>query len=198
MPPSQPPGYVPTNYLDQIAPPEKKPSLNNKFFFGLVGGGLLLIVIFGFFILSAGASPTKNLQRLAARLTNLEQVAEDSQGKIKDSKLRSINSSLLLYLKNTNRDMEAPLKADNIKLKKNDVDPTAAKLNETLENARLNATFDRTYASEMKHQLETTSIIMNSVYKTTNKKSIKAFLEPSAKDLASLYKQLAEYSASSS
>lgn len=196
--PMQPPDPVPVNYLDQIASPEKKPGLSNKLFFALVGGGLIMAALFAILIFNSGSNPTKDLQALAIKLNNLTRVVEESHEKIKDSKLRSINSSLSIYLTNTTRDIAEPLAAGNIKLKKEDVDPDAAVLDEALENARLNATFDRTYASEMRYQLETTSILMNRIYKSTNKKSIKAFLENSSKDLDSLYKQLEMYSASSS
>ena len=146
-PTPQPPQYS-IDYLNQISPqaPRKQP---NKLF-AIIGIGVILLilvfVIIGFAQLSS--APSNKLQTLAARLTTLQSVAEKSQANIKSNQLRGTNSSLTLYLTNANRDIVAPLASNNVDIKKLDKEIVAkekgTKLSSTLEDARLNALFDRT------------------------------------------------------
>ena len=209
MQPQQPapnlqPNPMPSNYLDQIAVPQNKPGMGNKLFLGVIGGALLIVImlVVGMVLSSGGSSKAISTQRLALRLQTLQKVADDSHKNIKSSTLRSIDSNLTAYLVNANRDIETPLKAANIDIKKLDkklvAEEDGKKLTAALEDARLNATFDRTYAREMSYQLETTATMMSSLYKTTKSKSLKSFLEPSYKDIKSLQKQFSDFSASSS
>jgi len=197
------PNPMPSNYLDQIAVPQKKPGMGNKLFLGIIGGALVLIIMLVVGMLLSGGSSSKAIstQRLALRLQTLQKVADDSHANIKSSKLRSIDSNLTTYLVNANRDIATPLKAANIDIKKLDkklvTEENGEKLTATLEDARLNGTFDRTYAREMSYQLETTATMMSSLYKTTKSKSLKSFLEPSYKDIKALQKQFSDFSASS-
>ena len=69
------------------------------------------------------------------------------------------------------------------------------KLKTTLEDARLNATFDRTYAREMSYQLETVAALMKDIYTNTNSKSLKTFLEATDNNLQPIKQQLAEFNA---
>ena len=198
------PNPMPSNYLDQIATPQKKPGMGNKLFLGIIVGALLLVVMLvaGMLLSSGGSSRTISTERLALRLQTMQKVADASHKNIKSSTLRSIDSNLTSYLVNANRDIAAPLAAAKIDIKKLDkkliAEENGDELIASLEDARLNATFDRTYAREMAYQLETTATLMNSLYKTSKSKSLKAFLEPSYKDIASLQKQFSDFSASSS
>lgn len=198
------PNPMPSNYLDQIATPQQKPGMGNKLFLGIIGGALLLVImlVVGMLLAGGGSSRAISTERLALRLQTLQKVAEDSHKNIKSSTLRSIDSNLTAYLVNANRDITEPLKAADIDIKKLDkklvAEENGEELTASLEDARLNATFDRTYAREMSYQLETTATLMNSLYKTSKSKSLKAFLESSYKDIKSLQKQFSDFSASSS
>lgn len=207
MQPQQPPQLSPTplpsDYLDQIATSPKKPMMNSKLVLGLIGGGIVLLIILVLFIVtSSGGTKTVSLERLGLRLQMLQKVSTDAQKNISSSSLRSINSNLKTSLINTNRDIVTPLEAAAVDLKKTNktlvTEETGETLTGALENARLNATFDRTYAKEMAYQLDTTTVLMNSLLQSTKSKSLKTFLESSVKELQALQKQFAEYNSANS
>jgi hypothetical protein len=203
QPPQLSPNPVPSDYLDQIATPQQKPGIDNKLFLVIIAGAVLLIVILAITIFSSlGGSKSVSTERLALRLQTLEKVSQDSQKRLASSALRSTNSNLRASLINANRDIATPLKAAEINLKKADkklvAEENGTKLKAALEDARLNATFDRTYAKEMSYQLETTTILMNRLLATTKSTSLKTFLNASLKDLVSLQKQFSKYSSANS
>ena len=85
---------------------------------------------------------------------------------------------------------------DLTKIDKNVIDKeNGSELTKKLEDARLNAVFDRTYAREMTYQLATVDSLMNQVYKSTKSTSLKTFLESSNSNLQSLKKQFSEFNA---
>lgn len=179
----QPPTQLPTDYLNQISPQAPKRS---PFTFGikqvLVLGGALIILVIIIAAVIGGANGGKKapLERLSVRLTNTEAVANNAQTNLKSSQLRSLNASLKLYFTNTNRDIATPLVAAGITTKKIDKNIIASEstsaMTARLEDARLNAVYDRTYAREMAYQLGNTLTLMNQLYKTTKSESLKTFL----------------------
>lgn len=203
MQPSQPPilpNPIPSNYLDEIAGPQKQPGMSNKLFLGIIAGAVLIIVIFFIALFSGGDSKAISTERLALRLQTLQKVSDGTHKNLKDSKLRALNSRLVTQLTNTNRDIAAPLKAAGINIKKTDKKLTAQengeKLTKKLEDARLNGMLDRVYANEMSHELETSAIMMENLFKSTKSKSLKKFLEDSYDDLSALQKEFEDYTGS--
>ncbi|MDB5177910.1 MAG: hypothetical protein JWO61_293 [Candidatus Saccharibacteria bacterium] len=177
--------------------------MNSKLVLALIGGGVLLLIILILFIVSSnGGTKTVSLERLGLRLQTLQKITTDAQKNIKSSSLRSINSNLKTSLINTNRDIASPLTAAKVDLKKTDkqlvTEENGEALTASLENARLNATFDRTYAKEMAYQLDRTTVLMNSLLKSTKSTSLKTFLGTSTKDLSALQKQFAQYNSANS
>lgn len=142
----------PVDYLNQIAPQVQKPVMNKKGVFVLIGAVIFLLIIAVFAITSSGNGPVEKMQTLAARLKTLHTIATSSQKNIKSGALRSANSNLSIYLANTNRDIVAPLSKNGVNTKS--INSSIEKkekgeaLTKTLEDARLNAIFDRTYARE--------------------------------------------------
>lgn len=190
----------PIDYLNQIAPQAPKQGINNKLFFLLIGGGLLIAIIVGVLALTSGNNgPTQKIQTLAARLTTLQSIAGDAQKNIKSGQLRTTNSTLNIFLTNANRDIIEPLSKNGVDIKKIDKSIQAKengeKLKAELEDARLNATFDRTYAREMSFQLETVAALMKDIYQNSNSKSLKEFLEATDTNLQPIKKQLADFNA---
>ena len=203
MQPSQPPilpNPIPSNYLDEIAGPQKQTGMSNKLFLGIIAGAVLIIVIFFIALFSGGDSKAISTERLALRLQTLQKVSDGTHKNLKDSKLRALNSRLITQLTNTNRDIAAPLKAAGINIKKTDKKLTAQengeKLTKKLEDARLNGMLDRVYANEMSHELETSAIMMENLFKSTKSKSLKKFLEDSYDDLSALQKEFEDYTGS--
>ncbi len=186
------------DYLNQIAPqaPKKKWFIQPRFI--AIGiGGLILLIILGTAV--AALQPDTNLpKQLAARLQSTETIVGGAQSKIKSSSLRALNSSLKIYLTNTNRDITAPLMKDNIdvtKLDKTIVDSEAGTtMQSKLEDARLNAKYDIVYASEMSYRLEDAIMTpMQQIYKTTGNQNLKTVLNTAYTNLVPIQKQFSDY-----
>lgn len=198
-PSSQPP----LDYLNQIAPsaPKKAP-----FQFNLrtaIIGGVLLIGLFvainaiSSFISSSQKDPW---MQLSARLSATEEIVATAGPLIKNSQLKSANSDLSLYLANTIRDIDTPLKSlgiDNAKISK---DILAKESNEAmakrLEDARLNAKYDSTYSREMAYQLATVLSLIKQLYETSSKAETKSTLSTAYDSLVPIQKTFADFSAS--
>ncbi len=189
------------DYLNEISPQQKKPGMSNKLFFIVIGGGLLVAAIVGILLLTStgSAGPTEKMGTLASRLITLKTISTSAQRNIKSGDLRSTNSNLDLFLTNANRDIVEPLSTNGVTISKIDKKIVAEEKNEdlveTLENARLNAVFDRTYSREMAFQLDTVATLMKDIYTSTNSKSLKEFLEATDKNLQPIKKQLVEFNA---
>lgn len=188
------------DYLNQIAPPAKKPGLSNKLFLGIVAGGILLAIVVGFSLMNGGQTNTQQLETLTARLQTLQKVSTASQRNIKSGTLRNTNSNLSIFLTNADRDIAGPVKNSGVDIKNLDKNITAAEngaaLTAKLEDARLSATFDRTYAREMNYQLATVTNLMKQIYSHTNSKSLKQFIDATNKNLQPISQQLESFTGS--
>lgn len=201
---SQPsvPTSLPTDYLNQIAPQAPKKPI---FSFGIkqiiiVGAALIVLVIILAVVVGNIANSKKDpLEHLSARLTATQAVVIAAQPNLKSSELRSLNSNLSLYMTNTNRDITAPLTAAGINTKKLSKTIVASEstsaLSARLEDARLNAVFDRTYAREMAYQLSTSMTLMNQIYTSTGNADLKTFLQSAYDNLKPTEESFANFTA---
>lgn len=197
MYPDSNPTPAPIDYLNQIAPTPKKPGINKRtLVLVVVGIGIILALVAAFVIFAGGKAdgPTNATQTLAARLQQMQVIADKSQKNIKSSELRGININLIIFLTNANRDITTPLTASGIDSKKLDktivakekADPITA----DLEDARLNAVFDDTYAREMSYKLKTVSLLMEDIHSRTKSKSMEKFLLDTDENLQPIKEQL--------
>ena len=198
-----PNSQYPIDYLNQIAPQSKKSGPSNRILVLVVIIGGVLALIVGFLMLiSSGNGPTDASQTLAARLKTLQTVSDKSQKNIKSSALRGINSNLKIFLTSANRDIGEPLSTTGVDIAKLDKNIVAkengTKLSESLEDARLNANFDNTYAREMSFQLATVEAVMGDIYEKTKSDSLKEFLLETSDNLQPIKKQLDEFNSTSS
>jgi uncharacterized protein YpmB len=182
------------DYLNQIAPAAKKPGMSNKLMIIIISLGVALVLIVGLMVFSSSsAGPTQDMETLAARLQTLQTISDSSQKTIKSSNLRSTNSTLTLFLTNANRDIVTPLAKNQVDVKKLSKTIVAAengsKLTATLENARLNAVYDGTYAREMSYQLATVVALMKKIYTSSSSKSMKDFLNSTDSNLQPIKNQ---------
>jgi hypothetical protein len=193
---------LPVDYLNQIAPQAPKKPM---FTFGIkqvimIGAVLIVLVIILAIIVNSVAGGSKDpLEHLSARLTATQTVATNAQTNLKSSELRSLNSNLKLFLTNTNRDIGAPLLSAGVNAAKLDktivsAESTAA-LSARLEDARLNAVYDRTYAREMAYQLGQTMTLMEQINSSTSNAKLKAFLRTTYTSLKPTQESFANFQA---
>lgn len=181
----------PVDYLNQIAPKTTKPSLlkPGPKLLALIGGILVVIVIILSItvnvIVDARRTP---LETLASRLTATETIVTDAQANLKSSQLRSLNSSLKLYLTNVNRDIGGVLDQAGVDTAKIDdsilTQESTTALSERLEDARLNGIYDRTYAREMAYKLATTLSLVQDISAGSYSDEVKTFAEDVYTNLA--------------
>lgn len=197
----QPPAQSP-DYLNQIAPEAQK---TLPFKFGpkllIIIGAILvvLIIIISITVTIIVGSQRQPLQQLAARLATTETIANDAQPNLKSSQLRSLNSNLKIYLTNTNRDISQPLLSGGVNtaklpesiLKKE----SGGTISATLEDARLNAVFDRTYAREMTHVLGSTLALMKQIRSSTSSTELRTFLDSALTDLTLIHESFSSFDA---
>lgn len=200
MYPTEQPQNYSIDYLNQIAPQAPKSRFDPKFRLIAIVLAVATLVTIILVIISGLAGGSKNdLQQLAARLATTEKLATDAQKNLKSSELRSLNGSLKILLTNTNRDIAEPLKLNGIAADKLDkaiiAKEDGAKIIATLEDARLNTTYDRTYAREMSYQLETIVLQMKELHASTSSQSLKSFLDTSYKNIQPIQKQFSELNA---
>lgn len=196
---------TPNNYLDQIAAPAGKASfVSGKIKLLIIGLGIAAVaIIIAMIVVNIhSASRVDPWNTLVARLDTTEKIANSATKNIKSSQLRSLNSEIKLFLTDTNNSIQAPLKTlkiDRSKLSEGITKKESADLVlERLEDARLNAVYDRTYATEMKYQLSILLSSLQQTYQVTNKVETKQFLDKSYTSLKATHDSLANYSAASS
>jgi hypothetical protein len=195
--PFQQPQYS-IDYLNQIAPQSHRPTPKWQRFaiLGVIIVGVIVLLM-GIVTILGGSSPAK-LPTMAARLQTLQKIVDAAQPQIKANTLRVTNSNLSLYLVDANRDMVAPLKANNVDPAK--LDKTVLKkedgsaLTATLEDARLNAVYDRTYAREMNYQLTTFLLLMKDIRASSSSRSLDTFIDTTSANLKTSQEQFASYS----
>jgi hypothetical protein len=194
----------PIDYLDSISTVPRKPAggVSNKLFFGAIISAVLVIIFVGALVLfNSGSDSKENLSRLSVRLENLQKISDDSRKKIVSSGLRATNINLTLALTNGNRDIAEILTANDIDPQKisssiKDEEKTD-ELTERLEDARLNAIFDRTYAREMSYELETLIVLIKQLETDTSDDAEKEFLATLRTNLEPLQKQFSDFSLAS-
>lgn len=198
-----PNGQTPLDYLNQIAPQapkQKKFGLNLR---TVLIGGIILVVLVIILSIAAGAivnSRKDPWQQLSARLTTTKGIVDDASKKLKNSQIRSANSDLKLYLTNTQRDLTPQLTELNIKTDALS-DSIVAEEKRTamikrLEDARLNAKFDSTYAREMNYQLSTLLALYQKMYAAGGTTSQRTYLKSAYDNLAPIHQSIADFSAS--
>lgn len=192
----------PGEYLNQIAAQgPKKPNIFRDQPLILAGAVAILLLII-IIVVSSLSGNSKLTEKLAARLTTTEQTAQSATTNLKSSQLRALNSNLKSYFANAINDITPILASDNIKIKSLDKNVLTAESNadllSTLEDARLNAVYDRTYAREMAYQLDTIMTLMLQIYNNTSNKELRTFLDNARKNLEPWQKEFADFNLAAS
>jgi hypothetical protein len=195
-------GQTPLDYLNQIAPqaPKKQVfTLNLRTILLGAAAVVVLIIIIATLVGALSSSNKEPWQQLAARIDTTTEVVDGATKNIKSSQLRSINSDLKLYLSNTRRDIASPLQSLDInpeKIPENIVTvEQSTGITERLEDGRLNARYDSTYAREMKYQVATILSLLQELYSTNVGPQTKATLTVAYDNLLPTYTTLTEFNA---
>lgn len=199
------PNPTPVDYLNQIAPQTSKKKI---FTFGprsfiLIGIALVVLVIAVSIIVNVIINTQRHpLEQLSARLNATATVVNGAQTKLKSTQLRSLNSNLKIYLTNTNRDIADPLLSAGVNVTKLSAsvtkDESSDALTARLEDARLNAVYDRTYAREMAYQLATIVTLMKQIDSSTSNQKLKNFLDSAYTNLVPTQKAFEDFNAANS
>jgi len=194
-----PNGQAPLDYLNQIAPQAPKRHLFELNLRTIITGAIILVIIMIIISLVSGAiagARKEPWQQLSARLDATATIADEATSNIKSSQLRSSNSDLKLYLTNTQRDLTAHLVRLNIDPKKLPASivakESATSMLADLEDGRLNARYDSTYAREMGYQTATLIALLNQLITSTSGTS-KAFVQTAHDNLYPTYKAIADF-----
>lgn len=209
-------------YLDEIAAKSrpvkpKKASILSPKLMVIIGGGLglvILLAIVGAMLGNAMGRVGKDAERISFRMERITEIIKEYKGDLKAPKLRSVSVSLDGVLKESNGQMKKIL-AEEFKVSAKDgkdkgkgkdkggkLDKKAIeeesenynKINEALENARLNGVLDRTYAREMALQVALLISMESELAERSEKKVVDEFVAKSLGNLQKIYKQLSEYS----
>lgn len=192
-----------SDYLNQIAPQAQVKTMNPFFLWGIIGAVLVLAIVVVLGVSSASGGPSSSsVISVAAKLANLKTVSDTAKEHIQSSELRTFNSMLNISLTNVNRDLTDTLKSQDVSLKdKKDPAVIAATkeseaLSQRLEDARLNAVYDRTYAREMTYALKTLRSDMLVLYKKTRSTDLKTTLSSADDDMKTVVEGLESFNAS--
>ncbi len=187
------------DYLDTIAPPPRGPKLfSGSFTWILIGMAILFMFGVGIISLFSGKSNTTTAQTLYDRYDYYLKAVPNYHRYIKSSKLSGTDSDFKIFITNAQRDLIEPMSTNGLILKNLDktiranqkayIDAIIAKL----EDARLNATLDRNYASEMAYQAQAMIVMYNTMAKSTSK-SISDNAKKALPTVTSIQKAFADF-----
>ena len=190
------------DYLNQIAPQQSNSGMSNKLFFIIIGIVLFIAMIVGIMVFSSGSNNTDKILTLAVKTGQLQMITTDASERITSNKLQVINSSLDLHLTNIGRELAEPLLAEEVNLEElieSSVEGgDNAELVETLDEAKLNAVYDRVYAREMAYELAIMFALVSEIEIETTNSSILKTLADLRKDLTPIREELAGFNESPS
>ena len=197
--PQVPPPPTSPTYLDQIAAQPTQATMKPWVLWSLIGGVILLVIIVGMMVMSAGGpSQTDRLKSFIYRVNALQKLADDNAKNIQDSKLLAENAQMSSILTGVSQQSATPLANNGIKKlpeepKNSPVAAEYAKLATTLDNARLNVVFDRTYSREVTYQLRTLRADITILLKHSRSTSLTTYLKASDANLKPLETEFADF-----
>lgn len=191
------------DYLDQIAPATRQKALPTKFILiGVVIAAIIAVFLFIGIALNGRPSTSEQMMKLYARLNTLQTITSTEQKSLKDTQLRTANSSLSLLLTNSIRDIGKTLttgSSNGVKVPQTltaSEKAYAQKLTDKFTDAKLNVELDSTYAREMAYQLSLVHTMMKSLYNGASSNSTKMLLQQTSDTLTPLQQTFSDFSGS--
>lgn len=193
-------GQYSVDYLNQVAGGSTtgSNSIDKKFIFIIAGVVAALIVAAALLFMQPKAAADNKPVRLYTTLIDTEKSTSKSGKLLKSSQLVSINSSMRTNIINAARDMEEPLTATgqkpaSLKSAANKAPYHDEKFAAALEDARLNAVYDRVYANEINTKLKYIIAYMEAIKKSTSSKKMKTFIDKNLPSMKTVQKAVDEF-----
>ncbi len=196
-------GQSPLDYLNQIAPeaPKRSTAFKSKpMMLIVIGlGAVVVVTIVALLVNSVAASRKEPWAQFVVKMNTVETMANSASDKLKSSHMRTLNSSITLFITNTRRDLAPYLLSAGVDAKK--LPPAIVAIEkaqspmERLETGRLNAKYDSTYAREMAYQLGSLLSILQELYAQSSGQATRTYLQTTYNNLAPTQKSLAEFNA---
>lgn len=191
------------DYLNKLAgtttPTKSAAPANQKII--LIGVGvflaLSLAVLLLIFANQKGPSGPPAEQTLYTTIFNSAEISSEASKHIKNSQLSSLNSAYHGQLVNDLTAMSEPLAKRGIDAKElGKAAKKAAEFEEVLqklEDARLNAVYDKTYAAELDYQLQSIIMLMEKVEKLSSNKDMVEFVKKGSDNYTTIQDGLKDY-----
>lgn len=188
----------PASYLDQIAAPAQRKTMQPWQLWGMIGAVLLVVIVSFLMLMSGGKGQPQKMTDLVYRVQALENLTSTSGKQIQSSRLQALNASLNTILTGIDQQSADSLAIYNIKKlpsapKTSPITGEYTDLTAKLQDAELNVVFDRTYAREITYQLSIMQSEMKGIYDHSSSKTVKNYLEKSSDNLAPLQKEFADF-----
>lgn len=194
-------GQSSLDYLNQIAPqaPKKKVfELNIKNVLIISTILVVFVTILSLIVPALSGGKAESWQRLSLRIGTTASITDSARPYIKDSSLRSLNSDLKLSLTSAQRDIAPLLPSYGIDPNKMSDKIIAQEdgklLVSALDEGRLNAMYDSTYAREMTYQVSTLLTLLQQLHSSTSGEKSKEYLETTYNNILPTYELLEKYS----
>lgn len=188
------------SYLDEIAVPQTQATMNPILLWVIIGVVLLLLLVVGSSILSSGGpNSSERLASFIHRTQALEKLSTSNIKNVESAKLLTANGNMNAILTGIESEITpyaaAASGGKTVKAPPRDSPITLEyeQLEVKLDDARLNVTFDRTYAREVAFQLNTLRAEMEIIYKESNSQPLKSYLETADKDIKTISKPFEDY-----
>ena len=198
-------------YLESIAKDTRAAGTPKKGLFGLglnippvakklligVGIALVLIIIVAMIVSILGGTGDKErdyVDKVYLRTSHLAKEIPAYNKQVKSSQLRSMGTSLVSVLNETEYSIANVLKNDFAAEKIDESENNAmAELLTNLDNAQLNGLLDRVFHREITYQIGTLLSMEHEAYTSTKISGLKSALETSMNNLNQLYEQFQNF-----
>lgn len=199
-------GQYAVDYLGGIAPQQPKPgitiagfTLSKRALMVIIGGtvALLLAAMLMIFSQKPQAVSQLNESNFYSHLIRTQEITKDGKKNIKNSKLRAHNGTLQTLLVGSASEMATPLQKSGMDPKKLESEAKKPsdedkKLLNSLNDARLNAVYDRAYVREMTHRLNTMLLMLDRIEKINSRESMQQYVKSTRPKLKDIQKAISE------
>lgn len=155
---------------------------------------MLALIIAGFLLTLGNSKPTTEMQRLSARLENLQTIIDQGTAHTKGGDLRKVHSDASILITGDIARINDALKSAGLKKVPKEIaalEQDTATL-ENLKDAQLNGRFDDAYKKALSQKLESTMVLMRELHHKTKSRDLKGTLATSYSHFNGILDQLSK------